>query len=248
MSTSYSHDPIVPNENSGKAKKAQVADMFDSIAHRYDFLNRFLSAGIDIIWRKKALSMLQKTNPSSILDVATGTADLAIMAAEILKPSQIVGIDISPKMLDAGRIKIKNKSLESIITLKDGDSEAINFPDYSFDAVTVAFGVRNFENLEKGLSEINRVLRPGGQLVVLEFSKPKFPIWSHLYKVYMKYIAPIFAGWFSKNKTAYIYLNNSIQAFPEGKEFLNVMHKTGFKETSCKSLTLGISTIYTGIK
>jgi demethylmenaquinone methyltransferase/2-methoxy-6-polyprenyl-1,4-benzoquinol methylase len=248
MSTLYSHDPIVPNDKSDKAKKAQVADMFDSIAHRYDFLNRFLSAGIDVIWRKKALALLKKSSPASVLDVATGTADLAIMAAEILKPKQIVGIDISPKMLDAGRIKIKNKSLESIITLKDGDSEAINFPDHSFDAVTVAFGVRNFEDLEKGLSEINRVLKPGGQLVVLEFSKPNVPIWSQFYKLYMRHIAPIFAGWFSKNKTAYIYLNNSILAFPEGKDFLNVMHKTGFKQTSCKKLTLGISAIYSGIK
>jgi demethylmenaquinone methyltransferase/2-methoxy-6-polyprenyl-1,4-benzoquinol methylase len=248
MSTSYSHDQIVPNEKSDKAKKAQVADMFDSIAHRYDFLNRFLSAGIDISWRKKALGLLKKSQPTSILDVATGTADLAIMAADILRPNRIVGIDISPKMLEAGRIKVKNKSLDQIITLIEGDSEAINYPDNAFDAVTVAFGVRNFENLEKGLSEIRRVLKPGGQLVVLEFSKPRFPVWSQLYKIYMKYIAPIFAGLFTKNKTAYIYLNNSIQAFPEGKAFLSVMHKIGYKQTSCKPVSLGISTIYTGIK
>jgi demethylmenaquinone methyltransferase/2-methoxy-6-polyprenyl-1,4-benzoquinol methylase len=248
MPVSYSHDEVVPDSQSDKAKKTQVADMFDSIAHRYDFLNRFLSAGIDRSWRKKALSKLKNSNPSSILDVATGTADLAIMAADILNPNTITGIDISSKMLDAGRIKINHKGLNQIITLKEGDSEAINYPNDSFDAVTVAFGVRNFQDLEKGLSEIRRVLKPGGQLVVLEFSKPKIPVWSHLYKIYMKYITPIFAGWFTKNKTAYIYLNNSIQAFPEGKDFLKVMYKTGFKQTSCEPLSFGISTIYTGIK
>lgn len=248
MSASYLHDQVVPDKQSDKAKKKQVADMFDSIAHRYDFLNRFLSAGIDISWRKKALGLLKQSKPKMILDVATGTADLAIMAADILKPNSIVGIDISPKMLDAGRIKVKDKLLEKIITLKQGDSEAINYPNHSFDAVTVAFGVRNFENLEKGLSEICRVLKPGGQLVVLEFSKPKIPLMSQLYKMYMKYVTPIFAGWFTKNKTAYIYLNDSIRAFPEGKDFLTVMQKTGFKQTTCKPLSLGISTIYTGIK
>ncbi|MFN9710702.1 MAG: bifunctional demethylmenaquinone methyltransferase/2-methoxy-6-polyprenyl-1,4-benzoquinol methylase UbiE [Bacteroidota bacterium] len=248
MNRTYAHDQIVPDEGSKKGKKAQVAAMFDSIAHRYYFLNRFLSGGIDIYWRKKALETLKPLQPKQILDVATGTGDLAIMAAEILKPATIIGIDISPNMLEAGRKKIEHKSLNTIITLVDGDSEAINFPENSFDAVMVAFGVRNFENLEKGLSEILRVLKPEGQLVVLEFSKPSIPLWSHLYRVYMKYIAPKLAGWLSRNKKAYIYLHDSIQAFPEGRQFVEVMNKTGFKQVTCKSLTFGISSIYTGRK
>jgi demethylmenaquinone methyltransferase/2-methoxy-6-polyprenyl-1,4-benzoquinol methylase len=248
MNSSYDHDHIVPDKDSGKDKKTQVAEMFDHIAPRYDFLNRVLSGGIDIAWRKKALKLLAKEKPARILDVATGTADLAIMAAEQLHPEQVIGIDISPKMLEAGREKIEKKSLREMIVLQEGDSEAINFPDHSFDAVTVAFGVRNFEHLEKGLQEIHRVLKPGGRLVVLEFSKPSFPVWKQLYNGYMKYIAPKLAGWLSHNQKAYKYLNNSIQAFPEGDAFLDVMKKTGFKETKCKKLSFGISSLYTGEK
>jgi demethylmenaquinone methyltransferase/2-methoxy-6-polyprenyl-1,4-benzoquinol methylase len=248
MNSSYTHDKIVPDQESKKGKKVQVAEMFDSIAHKYDFLNRFLSAGIDVHWRKKALNLLKKSNPANILDVATGTADFAIMAAETLRPSGIKGIDISPKMLSAGRDKIEKKSLNHIITLLDGDSEAINFADETFDAVTVAFGVRNFENLEAGLHEIRRVLKPGGKILVLEFSKPENSFWRFIYNAYMKYLAPKFAGWLSRNKKAYIYLNESIQAFPEGKNFINVIIKTGFKQTSCKPLTFGIASIYIGEK
>lgn len=248
MNSSYDHDQIVPDKDSIKGKKTQVAEMFDHIAPRYDFLNRVLSGGIDIAWRKKALNLLAKDKPGRILDVATGTADLAIMAAERLHPDQIIGIDISPKMLEAGREKIEKRALRELIVLQEGDSEAINFPDHSFDAVTVAFGVRNFEHLEKGLQEIRRVLKPGGRLVILEFSKPSFPVWKQLYNGYMKYIAPKLAGWLSRNKKAYIYLNNSIQAFPEGKAFLDVMKKTGFKQTKCKKLSFGISSLYTGEK
>lgn len=222
--------------------------MFDSIASRYDFLNRFLSAGIDVYWRKKALLKLKSSHPASILDVATGTADLAIMAAKMLKPSKIVGVDISPKMLASGRTKIQKKSLDKIITLSEGDSEAINYPENTFDAVTVAFGVRNFEHLETGLNEMRRVLKPGGKLVILEFSKPRFPLWKMMYNGYMKHIAPKFAGILSRNKKAYIYLNESIQAFPEGKYFIDVMKKTGFKHTTCTPLSLGIVSIYTGEK
>ncbi|MFN4286757.1 MAG: bifunctional demethylmenaquinone methyltransferase/2-methoxy-6-polyprenyl-1,4-benzoquinol methylase UbiE [Lacibacter sp.] len=248
MSTTYRHDKVVPYESSDRSKKEQVADMFDSIAPRYDFLNRFLSAGIDVRWRKKALQRLQPLQPKHILDVATGTADVAIMAERMLQPEKIIGIDISARMLDAGRVKLQTKGLSDRIELQLGDSETINFPDASFDAVTVAFGVRNFENLEKGLREIYRVLRPGGRLVVLEFSKPRFPIVQQLYNVYMKIVAPEVAGAFSNNKKAYQYLNNSIQAFPEGAAFVAVLNKTGFTHTTCTPLTFGICSIYTGDK
>jgi demethylmenaquinone methyltransferase/2-methoxy-6-polyprenyl-1,4-benzoquinol methylase len=165
--TKFAHDTIVPLKNSDLSKKEQVADMFNNIAYRYDFLNRFLSAGIDIWWRKKAIGQLKKLNPKKILDVATGTADVAIMTTGILHPEKITGIDISDGMLEIGRTKIKKKGLENTIELLNGDSETIKFDDNTFDAVTVAFGVRNFQNLEKGLREIKRVLKPGGKLVVL---------------------------------------------------------------------------------
>lgn len=248
MSKPYAHDHVVPDEHSKKGKKAQVAEMFDTIAPGYDFLNRFLSGGIDIYWRKKALQTLVNHQPKAMLDVATGTGDLAIMAARMLKPENITGIDISPKMLSSGRDKIKNRALDTVISLVDGDSEAINFNDNTFDAVTVAFGVRNFEQLGIGLQEILRVLKPGGKLVVLEFSKPSSSFWKWLYNGYMQRIAPVFAGLLSRNKKAYIYLNESIQAFPEGKDFVSIMDKTGFKQTTCKPLTFGICSIYTGEK
>ena len=181
--------------------------MFDNIAYRYDFLNRFLSAGIDIWWRKKAIHQLKKLNPKQILDVATGTADVAIMTTSLLHPDKITGIDISDGMLEIGRAKIKKQGLENTIELINGDSEAIIFPDDSFDAVTVAFGVRNFEHLEKGLNEIKRVLKPGGKLVVLEFSQPKAPVVTQLYNVYMKLVAPNVGKLFSKNRNAYKYLD-----------------------------------------
>lgn len=247
MTNRYLHDTVVPDKASVQSKKEQVAGMFDEIAHRYDFLNRFLSAGIDVRWRKKALAFLKPIQPSTLLDVATGTADVAIIAARELHPQKITGIDISEKMLEAGRVKIKTLNLESKIELRKGDSETINFPDASFDAVTVAFGVRNFENLEQGIRELYRVLKPGGRLVVLEFSKPKFPGIQQLYNLYMRFIAPGVAGVFAK-KQAYQYLNDSIQAFPEGKQFTTVLDKTGFKNTIHKPLTLGICSIYCGDK
>lgn len=222
--------------------------MFDDIAPRYDFLNRFLSAGIDVSWRKKALNQLKPIKPASLLDVATGTGDVAIMAARILNPGKIIGIDISEGMLELGRKKLLKEGLTHQISLQQGDSEAIKFPDASFDAVTVAFGVRNFENLEKGLSEIYRVLKPGGKLVVLEFSKPKIKGIQQLYNLYMGLVAPGVGKIFSKNREAYQYLNDSVQQFPEGKAFTDIMDKTGFKETTCKRLSLGICSIYCGIK
>jgi demethylmenaquinone methyltransferase/2-methoxy-6-polyprenyl-1,4-benzoquinol methylase len=244
----FAHDKVVPYQGSAQGKKDQVAEMFDDIAPRYDFLNRFLSAGIDVSWRKKALAELKQLNPQNLLDVATGTADVAIMAARILNPSRIVGIDISTGMLDLGRKKLLKEGLDQQITLQTGDSEAINFPEASFDAVTVAFGVRNFANLEKGLAEIFRVLKPGGKMVVLEFSKPKIIGIQQFYNLYMGIVAPGVGSIFSKNRDAYQYLHDSVQKFPEGKAFTDILNKTGFKGNTCKRLSLGICSIYTGIK
>ena len=196
--TQFAHDTVVPFKNSDLTKKEQVAEMFDDIAFRYDFLNRFLSAGIDIRWRKKAIAQLKEKNPKIILDVATGTADLAIMASGILKTPKIIGIDISEGMLDVGRKKIAAANLQNTIELLKGDSEAISFPDNTFDAVMVSFGVRNFQNLEKGLGEIKRVLKPGGKLVVLEFSKPKLIGVKSFYSFYMNVLSPSIGKLFSK--------------------------------------------------
>src|SRR5579862_8547628 len=185
----YSHDNIVPFKNSELGKKEQVADMFDRIAFRYDFLNRFLSAGIDVYWRKRAIKELAPLRPQLILDIATGTADMAVMMTKYLHPRHIIGIDISEGMLERGRRKIARQKLNNMIELRTGDSEAINLSNETFDAVTVAFGVRNFENLEKGLSEIRRVLKFNGKLVVLEFSKPKKTLVRRLYNIYMSIAA-----------------------------------------------------------
>ena len=244
----FDHDTVVPVEGSALSKKEQVANMFDNIAFRYDFLNRFLSAGIDIIWRKNAIKQLRDIDPKKILDVATGTADVAIMATGILHPDKIIGIDISDGMLDFGRKKIAKLGLGSTIELLNGDSETIKFDDNSFDAVTVAFGVRNFEHLEKGLSEIKRVLRPGGKLVVLEFSKPKAKVIKQVYNVYMKIVAPGMGRLFSKNRNAYKYLDESIKKFPEGKNFTQILDNLGYLNTYCKPQSLGICSIYCGTK
>jgi len=234
--------------DSALTKKEQVAEMFDDIAFRYDFLNRFLSAGIDIRWRKTAIRELADIDPKIILDVATGTADVAIMATRILKPAKIVGIDISDGMLQLGRKKIEHLGLGNTIELLNGDSETIKFADNTFDAVTVAFGVRNFENLEKGLTEIRRVLKPGGRLVVLEFSKPKTSVVKQLYNVYMKVAAPAIGRLFSKNRNAYKYLDESIKKFPEGKNFTSILDNLGYQNTYRKTLSLGICSIYCGEK
>jgi len=245
--TKFSHDTVVPYRHSAKSKKDQVAGMFDNIAYRYDFLNRFLSCGIDIVWRKKMLAELKPLAPRTMLDVATGTGDVAIMASRMLNPEKIIGIDISEGMLEFGRKKITKLLLNNKIELLKGDSEAINSPDNAFDAVTVAFGVRNFENLEKGLSEILRVLKPGGKLVVLEFSRPAGSFrW--IYNLYMNNLAPFFGKLFCKDKEAYQYLHSSVKAFPEGKTFLHILQQVGFKETTLNRLSLGICTIYCGRK
>jgi demethylmenaquinone methyltransferase/2-methoxy-6-polyprenyl-1,4-benzoquinol methylase len=244
----YAHDHIVPYQNSDQEKKQQVASMFDSIAGRYDFMNRFLSAGIDIKWRKKAILQLESLHPKQILDVATGTGDVAIMTWQLLHPEKITGIDISQGMLDLGKQKIEKLGLSAVIDLQKGDSETINYPDASFDAITVAFGVRNFQNLEKGLKEMYRVLKPGGKLVVLEFSKPCQPVFKNLYKLYMNFIAPGIGKLLAKNKDAYQYLNNSVQAFPEREQFVQIMDTAGFRQTYYKTLSLGICCIYCGSK
>ncbi|MGH2563963.1 MAG: bifunctional demethylmenaquinone methyltransferase/2-methoxy-6-polyprenyl-1,4-benzoquinol methylase UbiE [Ginsengibacter sp.] len=244
----YSHDAVVPFKDSPESKKKQVEIMFDKIAFRYDFMNRFLSAGIDKRWRKKAIKELISIHPKEILDVATGTGDFAITSYNILHPEKITGIDISEGMLEIGRNKILNSGLEGKIELLNGDSEAIFFNDDSFDAVTVAFGVRNFENLEKGLLEIKRVLRPGGKLIVLECTKPSMPLLKQLYQFYMKFITPKIGKIIAKNNDAYLYLNNSVQQFPEKKTFIHILNQLGYRDSFYKTLSLGICTIYCGEK
>jgi demethylmenaquinone methyltransferase/2-methoxy-6-polyprenyl-1,4-benzoquinol methylase len=238
---------VVPYKEENSSKKEQVARMFDNISHRYDFLNHFLSMGIDRGWRKKAINLLKPLNPRQILDVATGTGDFAIQALT-LKPEKVTGVDISEGMLEMGRKKLKARTLEHLIELKSGDSENLPFADHSFDAVTVGFGVRNFENLERGLREIYRVLKPNGQIVVLEFSRPrKFPF-KQVYNFYFKFVLPKIGSMVSSDKVAYTYLPESVEAFPDGEDFIRILTTVGFKQTQCRSLTFGISSIYSGSK
>ena len=240
----YPHDAVVPFKDSAESKKKQVENMFDKIAFRYDFLNRFLSAGIDIGWRKKAIMELVSSHPKQVLDVATGTGDFALTSYKILSPEKITGIDISDGMLAIGRKKILKAGLQDHIELLNGDSEAILFEDNSFDAVTVAFGVRNFENLERGLSEIKRVLRPGGKLIILECTKPSLPVIKQLYHFYMKFITPKIGKIIAKNNDAYQYLNDSVLQFPEKKTFIHILNQSAYRNAFYKTLTLGICTIY----
>ena len=240
----YPHDTLVPFKNSGESKKKQVEDMFDKIAFRYDFLNHFLSAGIDVGWRKKAIRLLETDKPHRILDVATGTGDFAITCYKMLKPQHITGIDISEGMMEIGRKKIERAHLQQSIELLKGDSEAISYPDNSFDAVTVAFGVRNFENLEKGLTEIQRVLKPGGKLVVLECTQPSNAIVKPLYRFYMNKITPGIGKIVANSNDAYQYLNDSVARFPEKQNFINILNKLDYRNAFYKTLTLGICTIY----
>ncbi len=248
MNEQLPHDNIVPFRDSDRSKKEQVAGMFDNIAYRYDFLNRLLSAGIDVYWRKQAIAELKTIQPKVLLDVATGTADVAIMSHKILRPATIVGIDISEGMLQLGRAKIAKLLLNKQIALYQGDSEAINFPVDTFDGITVAFGVRNFAHLRIGLKEMLRVLKPGGKLVVLEFSRPKATLVKTFYNLYMKVVTPGVGRLFAKNRAAYQYLNDSVQKFPEGNDFLTIMNELGYTATYLKTLTGGICTIYCGSK
>lgn len=238
---------VVPDAGSKLSKKEQVADMFNNIAGKYDFLNHFLSLGIDKAWRKKAIAEIAKVHPKAILDVATGTGDLAIAASK-LNPDKIIGIDIAAQMLDVGKKKLKEKGLTELITMQVGDSEALPFADNSFDAITCAYGVRNFEHLEAGLKEMCRVLRPGGKLAILEFSHPKqFPV-KQGYQFYFKYILPTLGKLVSKHSTAYSYLPESVMAFPEGQRFCGILAQCGFKEPKARPLTFGITTLYTATK
>jgi demethylmenaquinone methyltransferase/2-methoxy-6-polyprenyl-1,4-benzoquinol methylase len=238
---------VKPYEKEDLGKKEQVALMFDNISPKYDLLNHLLSLGIDIQWRKKAIKLLKATQPKSILDVATGTADFAIQSLS-LNPDKVSGIDISEGMLEIGREKIKRKKLDHLITLEYGDSENLRFKDNNFDAVIVAFGVRNFENLEIGLENMFRVLKKDGKVIILEFSKPTAFPFKQIYNFYFKSILPIIGNVISKDNSAYKYLPESVQAFPQGSIFLDILNKTGFKTTECIPLTFGICSIYTGIK
>jgi demethylmenaquinone methyltransferase/2-methoxy-6-polyprenyl-1,4-benzoquinol methylase len=240
---------VVPYKDDTAGKKSQVAHMFNSIAGKYDFLNHFLSAGTDIYWRRKAVNELKQLRPARILDIATGTADFAIETLRTAAPdAKVTGVDISEGMLDVGRRKLAAKGLSNRIQLELGDSENLPFADNEFDAVTASFGVRNFENLEKGLAEMRRVLRPGGKLVVLEFSKPTaFPL-KQAYNFYFRQILPVFGKLISKDNSAYTYLPESVQAFPDGPEFLAILRKVGFTSPAWQPLTFGISSIYTAQK
>lgn len=240
----YPHDRVVPLASSKESKKTQVEHMFDQISPRYDFMNHFLSAGTDRGWRKKAIRMLIPEHPKRVLDVATGTGDLAILSNEILAPDEIIGIDISEGMLALGRKKVEKAGLSDKIQLVKGDSEAISYPDDSFDAVTVAFGVRNFENLEKGLEEIKRVLKPGGTLVVVECTQPGGWLSKPFYRFYMNVITPALGKIVSGNKGAYTYLNNSVKYFPEKKDFIHILNQLNYRSAFYTTLTLGTCTIY----
>jgi demethylmenaquinone methyltransferase/2-methoxy-6-polyprenyl-1,4-benzoquinol methylase len=241
------NSPVVPYAGSSATKKEQVARMFDNISHSYDRLNRILSFGIDIWWRKKAINTLRDAKPETILDIATGTGDLAIEALS-LKPEKIIGVDISEGMLSFGRKKLEAKGLNEKIELRLGDSEKLLFPEKHFDAVMVSFGVRNFQDLELGLTEIFRVLKPGGQLMVLEFSKPKNQIIKGLYGFYNRTFLPLIGNLLSKDSSAYTYLPESVEAFPEGSDFVKILTSIGFKKGKALPLTFGISSVYTGFK
>lgn len=238
---------VKPYKDSSVGKKEQVATMFDNISKEYDGLNRVISFGIDVSWRKKVTRIVSKNNPKQILDIATGTGDLALMMAKI-DPDKITGLDISAGMLEIGKEKIAKAKLTDKIEMIVGDSENMPFPDNTFDAITVSFGVRNFANLDKGLTEIRRVLKPNGTFVVLETSNPtKFPF-KQGYKFYTSFILPIIGKIFSKDKVAYSYLSESANTFPFGKDFDNILQKNGFINTEYNPVTFGVATIYSATK
>jgi demethylmenaquinone methyltransferase/2-methoxy-6-polyprenyl-1,4-benzoquinol methylase len=234
---------IKPDENKPETKKTQVTHMFDGISKSYDLLNRIITLGIDVLWRKRVVKLLQKEQPKSILDIATGTGDLVLELAKI-NADKIIGLDISPGMLEIGKQKVKNKQLEDRIDMQLGDSEALPFDKETFDGVTIAFGVRNFENLELGLQEIFRVLKPNGALVVLETAVPQNRLLRSIYTLYTQKIMPFIGKLFSKDPSAYQYLSDSAAIFPCGEQFNNILRKNGFIEVEDFPQTLGVSSIY----
>lgn len=238
---------VTPYKDSGLGKKEQVTKMFDTISTKYDGLNRVISFGIDIKWRKRVVAIIGKNNPNSILDVATGTGDLAINLVQT-GAKKIIGLDLSPGMLEVGQKKIAAKEMDNIVKMVVGDSENLPFEANSFDAVTVAFGVRNFENLEKGLSEIYRVLKKNGTFVVLETSNPTKTPYKQGYKFYTKFILPGIGKLFSKDRSAYSYLSESAAVFPYGEEFNNILKKIGFINIENKPQTFGVASIYVATK
>jgi len=243
-----STEKVVPFRDSKLSKTEQIAEMFDGIAPRYDFMNHFLSLGIDRGWRRKALQRLEASHPATILDIATGTGDLAILAARMLQPQRITGVDISHGMLELGREKVKKAGLEKRISLEEGDSAHLPFPDGSFDAVTSAFGVRNFEHLEAGLSEMARILKPGGRAVILEFTSPTIFPFKQFFHLYFRYITPSIGKWIARSKEAYSYLPASVKAFPQGEAMNAIIKRNGFFQATCTPLTLGICSIYCAVK
>jgi demethylmenaquinone methyltransferase/2-methoxy-6-polyprenyl-1,4-benzoquinol methylase len=238
---------VTPYKNSELSKKEQVSEMFDNVSHNYDFLNRMMTLGIDMKWRKKVVQIVKEKSPETILDIATGTGDFAIMLSK-LNPKKIVGLDLSKGMLEIGIEKVKNKKLDNLIEMVLGDSENLPFEDNSFDAITVGFGVRNFEDLDKGLQEIHRVLKPSGIFVVLETSQPDNYVIKKIFNFYSKYIIPTIGKLFSKDKKAYTYLPESAAAFPYGIMFNNILEKNGFNNATNKPLTFGAASIYTATK
>ena len=234
---------VVPYNQQGESKKAQVARMFNQIAGTYDFLNHFLSLGIDLYWRRRVIRAIAPYQPRELLDVATGTGDLAI-AMRSLNPRRVVGLDLAEQMLEVGRQKLQKQGLQHKVHFEQGDSEALPYPAASFDAVTVGFGVRNFEHLDTGLAEIQRVLKPGGVLAVLEFSKPRMFPFKQLYQAYFQNVLPLLGRLFSKDAAAYRYLPESVQAFPDGERFLEHLKKNGLTSATWQPLTLGIAALY----
>ena len=239
---------VKPYNMGDSSKKEEVRKMFNNIAPKYDLLNRLLSMGIDQQWRKKALRTLDGAPVGQILDMATGTGDLAIMANKMYQPEKIIGVDLAPNMLSIAEKKASKLQMDGTIEFREGDAEQLPFEDGRFDAATVAFGVRNFGDLEKGLSEMRRVLKKGGRIVVLEFTMPRMFPFRQIYHGYFRYILPAIGKITSKDPKAYRYLYESVQAFPDYDRFTTVLEKVGFSEARYKSLSLGICAIYTGVK
>jgi demethylmenaquinone methyltransferase/2-methoxy-6-polyprenyl-1,4-benzoquinol methylase len=238
---------VTPYQDPDSGKKQQVEKMFNNIASRYDLMNSVLSLGIHKGWRKKAIRMLRERKPQYILDLATGTGDFAIEAMK-LSPKKIIAMDISEGMMQVGKKKVAKKGFGDIITFQKGGAEDLPFPENTFDAITVGFGVRNYEDLLKGLQSMQRVLKPGGISVILEFSRVRsFPL-KQFYNFYFRYITPLIGKLFTRDKAAYTYLPESVSVFPDGKDFEAILRQAGFRETSCRTLSFGIASIYTGVK